>query len=156
MNSKSGSLSALVHPHDEGLPQSVILKRKRFRLIGYLMLLIAVLSAAPGWFIYGVSVVNASSVGGNRGDITAIIGYGLLILSSITLVLGLWYLLLAQVRRLARMVEGGGDAGQDRVESSRPICLNCGWPRDPPDRFCRHCGKPLVELNPGIIITGGS
>ena len=65
--------------------------------------------------------------------------YGLLIVSSATLVLGLWYLLLAQVERVARIVE----ADETPTENEPRLCGNCGWFFDSPDRFCRHCGKPL-------------
>ncbi len=133
-----------VHPHDVGLPKALIRKRRRFRRIGYLMLLIAACTALPGWFLYGVSIWGAFTV----SQVTlpqAIIAYSLLIVSSITLVLGLWYLLLAQVRRLARVVEGGGE------QTSRPprLCANCGWSFDESDRFCRHCGKPLEKRPSG-------
>ncbi len=139
MKSKPNSIPPPVHPHDEGLPQSVIRKRRRFRHIGYWMLLLAVLSAIPGWFVYGVAVIHPLSSGQSHEIFSAVLGYGLLIISSITLVLGLWYLLLAQVRRLARMVEGGTEG-----TVLNPLrCANCGWPCEPPDRFCRHCGKPL-------------
>lgn len=139
MGSKPDIAIAPVHPHDEGLPQSVIRKRRRFRRIGYWMLLAAVLSAIPGWFIYVAAVIHPLSSGQNHGILSAVLGYGLLIISSITLVLGLWYLLLAQVRRLARMVEGSAEG----TVVDRLRCANCGWPCEAPDRFCRHCGKPL-------------
>ena len=128
-----------LHPHDVGLPTSVIRKRKRFRRIAYLMLAVAVLTAAPGWYLYGVSIWGTFHIG-QFTTLHAIIAYSLLIISTIMLVLGLWYLLLAQVRRLAHIVE-------DAEESSKTHnCLNCGWPHDYPDRFCRHCGKPLAAI----------
>ncbi len=133
------SQKASVHPHDVGLPPEVVGKRKRFRGIGYVMLLIAVLTAVPGWGIYGVSFLDPYKMHG-KPLMQAAVGYSLLIVSSITLVLGLWYLLLAQVRRLARMVEGPVVA---EVAPPQPRCGNCGWPCDVPDRFCRHCGKAL-------------
>ncbi len=133
-----------LHPHDVGLPASVVRKRKHFRRIGYVMLALAVLTAAPGWYLYGVSIWGTFHIG-RFTTIQAIVAYSLLIVSSITLVLGLWYLLLAQVRRLAHIVE-------DTQEASKTHnCPNCGWPHDYPDRFCRHCGKPLATRpNDGI------
>jgi zinc-ribbon domain len=129
-----------VHPHDVGLPRSVVRKRRRFRRIGYIMLLVTLVTAIPGWFYFGASLWNAFSINGVT-FIQGVVAYTLLIISSVTLVLGLWYLLLAQVRRVAYMVEGP-------VESDPPapprICQNCGWAHDATDRFCRHCGKPLA------------
>lgn len=130
-----------LHPHDVGLPASVVRKRKRFRGIAYIMLAVAVLTAVPGWYLYGVSIWGTFHIG-RFTTLQAIIAYTLLIVSSITLVLGLWYLLLAQVRRLAHIVD-------DADETSKTHnCPNCGWPYDYPDRFCRHCGKPLAVLKP--------
>ena len=80
----------------------------------------------------------------------AIIAYGLLIVSSATLVLGLWYLLLAQVQRVARIVE----ADEDEGAPARRLCANCGWFYDPPDRYCRHCGKPMSAESPAPISSG--
>lgn len=128
-----------VHPHDEGLPAPVVRKRRQARHVARWMLTIAVLTAIPGWTLYFVSI-NSARLAGVDNIARPIIAYGLLITSSITLILGLWYLLLAQVRRIARMV------GEDEIENPVtvvPKCPNCGWPRDLPDRFCRHCGKPL-------------
>ncbi|HTV49460.1 MAG TPA: zinc ribbon domain-containing protein [Phycisphaerae bacterium] len=133
-----------VHPHDQGLPKSVVRKRKRFRRIAYIMLLITIVTAVPGWFLFGASLWNAFSINGVT-VIQGAIAYTLLIVSSVTLVLGLWYLLLAQARRVAHMVEGPGES-----EASVPprICTNCGWAYDATDRFCRHCGK-MVEKTAG-------
>ena len=44
-----------------------------------------------------------------------------------------------QVERVARMV----DAPEDFTAAPALRCANCGWAYDSPDRFCRHCGKPL-------------
>ncbi len=128
-----------IHPHDRNLPASVVRKRRRFRRIGYLMLAIAVLTAAPGWALYGVAIWNVFSLR-HFTFLHAVVAYGLLIFSSVALVLGLWYLLLAQARRLSIMVDGGTEGGGEKAQAR---CGNCGWPRDYPDRFCRHCGKPL-------------
>lgn len=127
-----------IHPHDQGLPAPVVRKRKQARHVARWMLTVAVLTAIPGWTLFGTSLMSAWRVSSENPS-RAIVAYGLLIASTITLILGLWYLLLAQVRRIARMV------GEDEIEptATPPKCPNCGWPRDLPDRFCRHCGKPL-------------
>ncbi len=130
-----------LHPHDIGLPTALVRKRKRFRFIGYLMLALAVVTGVPGWFFYGVSILGAFTIS-NFTLWQAIVAYSLLIVSSMTLLLGLWYLLLAQMRRLARVVEGGENADAATPGSPPRRCGNCGWPMDAPDRFCRHCGKP--------------
>ena len=131
------------HPHDAGLPAPVVRKRKRNRNLAHWMLLTAVLTAIPGWIIYGRSFSFAVRV---KQDAPAMVllAWLLLIISSIMLVLGLWYLLLAQVRRIARMV--GEEELPAPAETLR--CPNCGWPYDYPDRFCRHCGKPVGAAIP--------
>ena len=110
------------------------------------MLAIAVLTAVPGWGLYGLAIHLALRRPGQDSGPVVIAAYVLLIVSSITLVLGLWYLLLAQVRRIARMAE------VEELEvpegAAPPLCSNCGWFFDPPDRFCRHCGKPLSDAIP--------
>jgi hypothetical protein len=130
--------SSHVHPHDVGLSDRVIRKRKNNRYLAHWMITFAVITAIPGWIIYGRSFSFAVNV---KQDSPAmvILAWGLLIISSATLVLGLWYLLLAQVRRIAHMV------GEDEpaTDAAALRCHNCGWPHDGPDRFCRHCGKPL-------------
>lgn len=137
--------NAQLHPHDIGLPVGVVRKRRRFRNIGYLMLALAVISGLPGWYFYGVSILDAFTIS-NFTVWQAVAAYSLLIISSITLLLGLWYLLLAQVRRLARVVEGGDMT--DAPPKVQPLrCGNCGWPMDTPDRFCRHCGKPALTAD---------
>jgi hypothetical protein len=132
-----------IHPHDRNLPASVVRKRRRFRRIGVVLILIAVFTAAPGWSIYGVAIWSVFSLR-HFTFIQALLAYGLLIISSVSLVLGLWYLLLAQARRMSRMVEGDSDG---LALAAKPLCSNCGWPRDYPDRFCRHCGKPLANVS---------
>jgi len=102
------------------------------------MLTVAVITALAGWPLLGRSIISAIGMK-TQSPYQAIIAYGLLIVSSATLVLGLWYLLLAQVERVARIVES--DEGES--DPARRLCPNCGWFFDSPDRFCRHCGKPL-------------
>src|SRR4051812_35764083 len=123
-----------VYPGDEGLPEPTIRNRRHSRRLARIMLTIAILTAAVGWTLFGSSIFSAIKIREQPPSL-AIVAYGLLIVSSITLVLGLWYLLLAQVERLARMV--------DAAELEDPVlpesrCPNCGWSCDPPDRFCRH------------------
>lgn len=126
------------HPHDADLPPRVIRKRRRQRRFARIVIVLAVVFGIGGWVIYATSILNAINI---REDSPArvIIAWALLSASSIMLVLGLWYLLLAQVQRIARMVEGEPDPER----GTTPLCPNCGWFLDPPDRFCRHCGKPL-------------
>jgi hypothetical protein len=124
---------------DEGLSESAIRTRRRCRRVARIMLIVAILTAMAGWSIFGTSIFSAIKLK-EQSPYQAIVAYGLLIVSSATLVLGLWYLLLAQVQRVARIVEAD-DPGLDSVHR----CHNCGWTCDPPDRFCRHCGKSLAE-----------
>ncbi len=109
------------------------------------MLTIAVLAALPGWPLLLFRMKD-------QAPYQAIVAYALLILSSATLVLGLWYLLLAQVERVARILES--DEGE--IEPARRLCSNCGWFFDPPDRFCRHCGKPLGASISAADPSGGT
>jgi hypothetical protein len=131
-----------MHPHDVGLPEPIVRKRRHSRRIARVMLTIAVITALPGWLLL-LSRMKSQS------PYQAIIAYGFLIVSSATFILGLWYLLLAQVDRVARMVES--DENDD--VSATHLCPNCGWGFDGPDRFCRHCGKPLgasISASAGI------
>ncbi len=126
-----------IHPHDVGLPEPAVRRRRKSRRVARMMLITAGFSAVAGWTLYYNSIhwaVNAQE----QPPALAIIAYGLLIISSVTLVLGLWYLLLAQVERVARIIEAPEEDASPALR-----CLNCGWTHDPPDRFCRHCGKPL-------------
>jgi hypothetical protein len=132
-----------IDPNEVGLPARVIRRRRRERRIARIMLIIAVLTALAGWPLLGRSIFSAINLK-DQSPYQAIIAYALLIISSATLVLGLWYLLLAQVERIARIV----DSTEAEDPPARPLCGNCGWFYDPPDRFCRHCGKPL---NPSIM-----
>jgi hypothetical protein len=128
-----------LHPAEVGLPARVIRRRRRERRIARWMLIVAVLTALAGWPLLGRSIFSAINLK-DQSPYQAIIAYGLLIVSSATLVLGLWYLLLAQVEGVARIVE----AHESDEEAPNPrLCGNCGWFFDPPDRYCRHCGKPL-------------
>lgn len=132
------------NPHDVDLPAPLVKKRRQARSVAHWMLLVAGVTAVPGWLLYGTSfhyAVNLTAEPAYR----VILAWALLLISSVTLVLGLWYLLLAQVRRIARMAgqDEPGAEGAGAVRA-RPHCGNCGWPHDAPDRFCRHCGKAIV------------
>lgn len=131
---------AHIHPHDLGLPAAIIRKRRRARYTARWMLFIAGVTAITGWTLYGTSFFFALRWPQRPTDYGVLAGYALLIVSSVTLILGLWSLLLAQVHRIARLVDA--DEVTDSLQGDR--CGNCGWPHDPPDRFCRHCGKPLA------------
>jgi hypothetical protein len=121
------------------LPEPAIRKRRRSRRVARVMLTVAIATAIAGWGLLSSSIHSAIRIKDQPPSL-AIIAYGLLIVSSVTLVLGLWYLLLAQVERLARMVDADElDEGVERPAA----CANCGWPCDAPDRYCRHCGRPL-------------
>jgi hypothetical protein len=128
-----------LHPHDIGLTPPAIRNRRHAHRIARWMLTIAILTAIPGWFIFGASILSAITLK-TESPFKAVAAYAILIISSVTLILGLWYLLLAQVSRVARITSL--DRSPD-PELTR--CNNCGWPCDPPDRFCRHCGKPLFS-----------
>jgi hypothetical protein len=131
---------AKIHPSDVGLPEPAVRKRRRSRRLARVMLTVAVLTAVAGWGLYYVSVFSAIKLQ-RQSPSLVFVAYGVLIVSSITLVLGLWYLLLAQVERLARIVDAD-ELAADAPPADRR-CGNCGWPSDPPDRFCRHCGRPI-------------
>jgi hypothetical protein len=132
---------AELHPHDVGLPAGAVRKRQNNRYLAYWMIATAIVTAVPGWFLYGLSVRNAHRMA-EDAPLLVIAAYVLLIISSATLVLGLWYLLLAQVRRIAHIT---GEEEIDTGPEKRLLCKNCGWFFDPPDRYCRHCGKLLRE-----------
>jgi len=125
-----------IHPHDVGLPEGAVRKRRRSRRLARIMLSTALVTAAAGWFLFGTSIFNAVHIKDQPPSL-AIVAYALLIISSATLVLGLWYILLAQVERLARMV--------DTTELGAPpsVCPQCQHAFDVGDRFCRHCGSAL-------------
>jgi Kef-type K+ transport system membrane component KefB len=131
--------SEKISPRDIGLPEPVIRKRRRSRRLAGIMLTIALVTAIAGWSLFGTSIFNAIHIKEESPSL-ALFAYALLIVSSATLVLGFWYLLLAQMERLARMVEA-----PETEESAAPTrCAGCHCPCDPADRFCRHCGKSLT------------
>jgi len=132
-------LTQRVHPHDVGLPEPVVRKRRRSRRMAGLMLGVALASAIAGWALFGTSIFNAIHIKAEAPS-RAIIAYGLLILSSATLVLGFWYMLLAQVQRIARMV----DAQElEELSATGEPCPSCQRRAAEEDRFCRHCGAAL-------------
>src|SRR5436305_1248954 len=123
---------------EEGLSEPAIRRRRRSRRVAHIMLVVAAVTAIAGWKLFGASLFSAIRIKDQPPSL-AIIAYGLLIISSVTLILGLWYLLIAQVERLARIV----DADELPAEDDKLQCGNCGWPCDSADRFCRHCGRAL-------------
>jgi hypothetical protein len=133
--------STKIDPADVGLPEASIRKRRRSRRVARIMLSIAVATAIAGWFLFGTSIFSAIHLKDQPTSLV-FIAYGILIISSVTLILGLWYLLLAQVERLARMVDA--DELDDASASiSQRGCSACGRSVDPGDRFCRNCGNRL-------------
>src|SRR6478672_2907150 len=92
-----------LHPDDVGLPEPAIRKRRRSRRVARIMLTIFLATAIAGWTLFGSSIFSAIKIREQPPSL-AIIAYALLIISSVTLILGLWYLLIAQVERVARMV----------------------------------------------------
>ncbi len=131
--------SQKVHPHDVGLPEAAVRKRRHSRRLAKIMLAIALVTAAAGWFLFGTSIFNANHIKDQPPSL-ALVAYGLLFISSVTLVLGFWYMLLAQVERVARMVDAG-----ELEEQAAPasVCGKCQRHVDAGDRFCRHCGAGL-------------
>jgi len=134
-----------VHPHDVGLPEGAVRKRRRSRRLAKIMLAIALVTAVAGWFLFGTSIFNAIHIKEQPASL-AIVAYALLIISSATLVLGFWYMLLAQVERVARMV--------DAAELETPaggvaaICPQCKQAGEAGDQFCRHCGAAMEGMPP--------
>jgi len=125
---------------DAGLPEASIRRRKRSRRLAVILLIIAFVTAAAGWPLFSTSVFSAIHIKDQPPSLV-IIAYALLITSSATLVLGLWYMLLAQVERLARIVDTS-----DLVQPPAALtCPKCGRAVDAPDRFCRHCGEQLRD-----------
>ncbi len=132
-----------IHPHDVGLPAAAIRKRRRSRRLGILMLSIALVTAAAGWILFGTSIFNAIHIK-EQSPSLAIFAYGFLIVSSATLVLGFWYLLLTQVERLARMVDA---AELDELHQNiAATCDSCGKKVAPTDQFCPQCGAKIHQL----------
>ena len=133
-----------VHPHDVGLPEGAVRKRRRSRRVAAIMLSVAVVTAGLGWFLFGTSIFDAIHIR-EQSPLLAIAAYGILIVSSVTLVLGFWYLLLAQVERVARMVDA---AELEELAMDGEPCPACRRKAAAVDRFCRHCGESLVERRP--------
>jgi hypothetical protein len=132
-------LTHRIHPHDIGLPEPVVRKRRRSRRMAGFMLGVALATAIAGWALFGSSIFNAIHIRAEAPS-RAIIAYALLIISSATLVLGFWYMLLAQVQRIARMV----DAQElEELSATGEPCPSCHRRADEKDRFCRHCGAAL-------------
>lgn len=129
-----------IHPHDVGLPEKAVRKRRRSRRLAWIMLSIAVVTAAAGWFLFSTSIFSAVHIKDQPPSL-AIVAYALLIVSSATLVLGLWYILLAQVERLARMVDATELEASPGLAPT--VCSQCQHTFDAGDRFCRHCGSAL-------------
>lgn len=136
-----------IHPHDEGLPLRTVRARRGHRRVAFWMMLVALLTAVPGWIFFGASLRDAILVRSEDVTVT-MIAWAVLAISGITFVLGVWYLLLAHVKRIARMVDSETpETDQDNpADAANRTCPNCGWPHDAPDRFCRHCGKALLKL----------
>ena len=128
-----------VHPHDLGLPETVVRKRRRNRKLAAIMLAIALITAAGGWFLFCTSIINAMRIKDQPPSLV-IVAYALLIVSSATLVLGLWYMLLAQMERLVRMVDA---AELEELKAPAATCPQCQRQAKAGDRFCRQCGAAL-------------
>jgi hypothetical protein len=109
------------------------------RRLAIVLLAIAAVTAAGGAVLFRASIFNAVHIQDQPASL-AIVAYLVLIVSSVTLVLGLWYLLLAQVERLARMVDAG-EAGAGAPVGA--ACPQCHGKVEGMDRFCRHCGAAL-------------
>jgi Kef-type K+ transport system membrane component KefB len=131
-----------IHPHDVGLPAATIRKRRRSRRLGIIMLSIALVTAGAGWFLFGTSIFNAIHIKAQSPSL-AIFAYGFLIVSSVTLVLGLWYLLLTQVERLARIVDAA--ELEELHDAAAPKCGACHRKLASSDRFCAQCGAEIRE-----------
>jgi hypothetical protein len=133
-----------IHPHDVGLSPAAVRKRRRSHRLAFVMISIALLTAAAGWFIYFTSVSHAVTLK-DQPPAMAIIAYGFLFISSVTLVLGFWYMLRAQVERIARMVDASELDDQPATPAPAPTlaCPHCRCHIDATDHFCRHCGKSL-------------
>jgi hypothetical protein len=127
-----------LHPHDVGLPPATVRKRRHMRRLAVILLAIAGVTLAAGALLFRTSIFNAVHIQDEPASL-AIVAYAILIVSSVTLVLGLWYLLLAQVQRLARIV----DASALDETPAATSCPKCHDKVESTDRFCRHCGKPI-------------
>jgi hypothetical protein len=132
-----------LNPHDIGLPAPAIRKRRRSRRLSLLMLTIAVITAAMGWPLYGATIIDALRMR-DQPLTHVVVAYVLLIISSVTLVLGLWYALLAQMERLARIV----DAAELESPLTQITCPNCHHAAESADRYCRECGTSMAREKP--------
>src|ERR1041385_8271442 len=126
--------SQKIHPHDIGLSETAIRKRQRSRRLARIMLTIALITAAAGWFLFGTSIFNAIHIKDQPPSL-AIVAYALLIISSATLVLGFWYILLAQVERLAHMVENAEGEAEQELAPPASTCSGCKRSVETSDRF---------------------
>ena len=129
-----------LHPHDVGLSEPAIRKRRRSKRLATIMLSVALVTAALGWPLYGSTIIAALQIK-DQPPTRVFIAYALLLVSSVTLVLGFWYALLAQVERLARIV----DAAELEAPLTQIACNQCKLVGEAGDRFCRQCGAPLAE-----------
>jgi len=128
-----------VHPHDVGLPETVVRKRRRSRRLAYVMLAIAGVTAVVGWSLFRTSIFNSIHIQDQPASL-AIFAWAFLIISSAALVIGLWYLLLTQVERLARMVDAAElDESLAGKVRECPACHSRGVEGN----FCSHCGAKL-------------
>src|SRR6185295_3030742 len=97
-------LTHRVNPHDIGLPEPIVRTRRHSRRMAGIRMVVATTTAAAGWALFGTSIFNAIHIRAEAPS-RAIIAYALLVVSGTTLVLGFWYMLLAQVQRIARIVD---------------------------------------------------
>jgi amino acid transporter len=130
-----------VHPHDVGLPETAVRRRRRSRRLATIMLAIALIIAAGGWFLFVMSMLSAMRVKDQPPSLV-IVAYALLIVSSITLVLGFWYMLRAQMERLSRMVDVADLEEPGAPGAASPRCQRQAGAGD---RFCRQCGTALAQ-----------
>ena len=128
-----------IHPHDIGLPPATVRKRRHIRRLAVILLAIAAVTAAAGAVLFRTSVFNAVHIQDEPASLV-IVAYAILIVFSVTLILGLWYLLLAQVERLARIVDA---SDLEETAASPTTCPQCHGKIESADRFCRHCGTAL-------------
>jgi predicted MFS family arabinose efflux permease len=73
-----------INPHDIGLPPAAVRKRRHSHRLATIMLTIAVITAAAGWFVYITSVVNAIRIKDQPPSL-ALVAYGRAIANSLVL-----------------------------------------------------------------------